>query len=99
MSSLTRSEAESRASLLEVTRYEVFVDLTGMLVGPELRCVSTITFSCRQPAAETFVDCAAQVISATINGEPAEASGDRLLLTDLAESNVLRVESVQADTR
>jgi aminopeptidase N len=100
MSSLTRSEAVSRASLLEVTRYDVFVDMTGLLFGPELRSVSTVTFTCRQPGADTFIDCAAQVVGATINGQRLQPpSDDRLALTHLAESNVLRVESVQADTR
>jgi aminopeptidase N len=100
MSSLTRSEAESRASLLKVTGYEVLVDVTDLLSGPELRCVSTVTFTCRQPGAETFIDCAAQVVSCTINGERLEPpTGDRLFLNDLAETNVVRVESAQADTR
>ncbi|MFF7754741.1 aminopeptidase N [Streptomyces sp. NPDC007971] len=97
--SLTRTEAEHRAALLTVERYEVDIDLTGLPAGPEVRCVSTVTFTCHEPGSETFVDCAAQVRSATLNGRPLEPTGDgRIPLPGLAGHNVLRVESVQADT-
>lgn len=97
--SLTRTEAERRAALVTVERYDVDVDLTGLPDGPEVRCVSTVTFRCHEPGAETFVDCAAQVRSATLNGSPLTPGGDgRIPLPSLAEHNVLRVESVQADT-
>lgn len=97
--SLTRIEAERRAALLTVERYEVDIDLTALPKGPEVRCVSTVTFTCREPGAQTFVDCAAQVRSATLNGIAVTATGDgRIPLSGLAEHNVLRVESVQADT-
>ncbi|MEU5346447.1 aminopeptidase N [Streptomyces sp. NPDC020766] len=97
--SLTRAEAERRGALLEVERYDVDIDLTGLVDGPEVRCVSTVTFSCREPGAETFVDCAAEVRSATLNGRSLTATGDgRIALPALAGHNVLRVESVQADT-
>ncbi|GGJ28063.1 aminopeptidase N [Streptomyces brasiliensis] len=97
--SLTRTEAERRAALVTVERYDVDVDLTDLPEGPEVRCVSTVTFDCHEPGAETFVDCAAQVRSATLNGKPLTPTGDgRIPLPDLTERNVLRVESVQADT-
>ncbi|MFC8197775.1 aminopeptidase N [Streptomyces sp. NPDC057298] len=97
--SLTRTEAECRATLLTVERYDVEVDLTGLSDGPEVRCVSTVTFSCHEPGASTFVDCAAEVRSATLNGDPLTPPGDgRIPLPALAGHNVLRVESVQADT-
>ncbi|MFI5688079.1 aminopeptidase N [Streptomyces sp. NPDC051636] len=97
--SLTRTEAERRARLLTVERYDVDIDLTGLSDGPEVRCVSTVTFSCHEPGAETFADCAAQVRSATLNGRPLTPTGDgRIPLPALAGHNVLRVESVQADT-
>ncbi|MFI1768301.1 aminopeptidase N [Streptomyces sp. NPDC020800] len=97
--SLTRTEAEHRAALLTVERYEVDIDLTGLPAGPEVRCVSTVTFTCHEPGSETFVDCAAQVLGATLNGRPLEPTGDgRIPLPALAGHNVLRVESVQADT-
>ncbi|MET7486370.1 aminopeptidase N [Streptomyces sp. NPDC005538] len=97
--SLTRIEAERRAELIAVERCDVDVDLTALPDGPEVRCVSTVTFTCREPGAETFVDCAARVLSATLNGVAlAPAEDGRIPLTGLAEHNVLRVESVQADT-
>ncbi|MEU6142735.1 aminopeptidase N [Streptomyces sp. NPDC047081] len=97
--SLTRTEAEHRASLLSVERYDVDIDLTALPDGPEVRCVSTVTFTCHEPGAETFVDCAAEVRSATLNGTPLSPAADgRIALPALAGQNVLRVESVQADT-
>ncbi|MGW2523724.1 aminopeptidase N [Streptomyces sp. NPDC001617] len=97
--SLTRTEAERRAALLAVERYDVDIDLTDLPGGPEVRCVSTVTFTCREPGAETFVDCAAQVRSAALNGTALTPSDDgRIPLPALAGHNVLRVESVQADT-
>ncbi|MFH8468455.1 aminopeptidase N [Streptomyces sp. NPDC017991] len=97
--SLTRTEAERRAALLTVERYDVDIDLTALPEGPEVRCVSTVTFTCREPGAETFVDCAARVVGATLNGRSLTPGGDgRIPLPALAGHNVLRVESVQADT-
>ncbi|MFC8513909.1 aminopeptidase N [Streptomyces sp. NPDC057257] len=97
--SLTRTEAERRASLLSVERYDVDIDLTALPDGPEVRCVSTVTFTCHEPGAETFVDCAAEVHGATLNGTPLSPAVDgRIALPALAGHNVLRVESVQADT-
>ncbi len=97
--SLTRAEAAKRAALLAVERYDVAFDLTDLPTGPQVRCVSTVTFTCREPGAETFVDCAAQVVGATLNGValPPAAEG-RITLTGLAGHNVLRVRSVQANT-
>ncbi|MEV0738733.1 aminopeptidase N [Streptomyces sp. NPDC050549] len=97
--SLTRAEAELRAALIAVERYDVDVDLTELPGGPEVRSVSTVAFSCREPGAATFVDCAARVLSATLNGvEVGPGEDGRIQLPRLAAHNVLRVESVQADT-
>jgi aminopeptidase N len=97
--SLTQTEAEERAALLTVDRYDIAVDLTDLPTGPAVRCVSTVTFTCRRPGAATFVDCAAQVVAATLNGRTlAPAAEGRVVLDDLAGHNVLRVESVQAQT-
>jgi aminopeptidase N len=97
--SLTQDEARQRARLVAVERYDVEVDLTALPNGPEVRCVATVTFTCREPGADTFVDCAARVLSATLNGVPLEAAADgRIVLPALEERNVLRVESVQDET-
>ncbi len=97
--SLSRTEAEERAALLTVDRYDIAVDLTDLPAGSEVRCVSTVTFGCREPGARTFVDCAAHVAGATLNGRALGPAADgRVVLDDLAGHNVLRVESVQART-
>jgi aminopeptidase N len=98
--SLTQGEAEQRAALLAVERYDIAVDLTDLPTGPRVRTTSTITFTCRTPGAETFVDAAATVLHATLNGRElgAPAQG-RLPLTDLAGQNTLVVECEQVNTR
>jgi len=98
--SLTHQEARERSLLLEVRRYEIAVDLTGLAEGNELRAVSTIRFT-SEPGASTFVDCAADVVSATLNGDEvaADATGaSRIALAKLRSDNVLVVESVQDST-
>ena len=97
--SLTRVEAEERSRLLEVKRYDIHVDLMDMLEGTDFRAVSTVRFSCREPGASTFVDAALDVVSATLNGVPIgddQISAGRIQLDDLADDNVLIVESVQS---
>jgi len=97
--SLTQAEAERRARLLAVERYDIAVDLTGLAAGPQVRSVATVTFSCREPGAETFIECNPEVVSATLNGEPLPpAENGRIPLPRLAARNTLRVEGVQADT-
>jgi len=99
--SLTRTEAEERARLLAVTRYDIDVDLTGLLEGETFRAVSTITFSCADPGASTFVDCVADIERAELNGQPLDAGlvrEGRLPLADLRADNVLVVATAQSDT-
>ena len=99
--SLTREEARRRAALLRVERYDVDVDVTGLADGPAWRATSRVRFRCAEPGADTFVDCVAEVRSATLNGVPlpAEAVAEgRIRLVDLAPDNELVVQSVQEDT-
>jgi len=99
--SLTREEAADRASLVTVDRYDIAVDLTGLLEGDLVASTSTITFTCSSPGATTFVDCAADIASATLNGEPVDVSaaeGGRLPLPALAAENVLVVEASTTNT-
>ncbi|MCA1711088.1 MAG: aminopeptidase N [Actinobacteria bacterium] len=99
MPSLRQDEARTRAELLEVQRYDLDVDLTGLLEGDGFRSVSTVTFACREPGASTFVDCEAEVESAVLNGSPLPAAADgRIRLPDLQADNVLIVTSVQRNT-
>ncbi|WP_027346850.1 aminopeptidase N [Hamadaea tsunoensis] len=98
--SLTQAEAQERAALLSVEAYAIEVDFTGLIDGSRVACVSTVTFTCREPGATTFVDCAAEVVGGDLNGAPLPPARDgRIELTGLAEHNVLRVHSVQDNTR
>jgi aminopeptidase N len=99
--SLSRQEAQERAALIDVEAYTIALDLTRLPDGPEFHAVATVRFSCREPGAQTFVDCVADVRSATLNGESLGADavdGARITLTGLAADNTLVVESVQAST-
>ena len=90
MPSLTQAEAEARAALISVQQYQVVIDLTLLVERSEVRCSSTIRFGCRELGAQTFVDCAAQVLSARLNGVSIPASAitpGRIMLTDLQPQN------------
>ncbi|MCW2737553.1 aminopeptidase N [Nocardioides sp.] len=96
--SLRQEEAVERAALLSVTSYDIAIDLTGLADGPAFRAVSTVRFT-GTAGASTFVDCCAEVESATLNGEPLPAAVEgRIALADLAEDNELVVATVQSDT-
>jgi aminopeptidase N len=96
--SLRQEEAVERAALLSVTSYDIALDLTDLVDGAAFRAVSTVRFTATA-GAPTFVDCCAEVESATLNGRrlPAAEEG-RITLTDLAEDNELVVTTVQSDT-
>src|SRR5690242_11279239 len=99
--SLTREEAETRSSLIEVNRYDIETDFRGLLEGDTLVSTSSITFSCHSPGASTFVDVVGEVREATLNGTSLDLSthaDDRLPLPELAADNVLVVTSAQSDT-
>ena len=96
--SLRQEEAVERAALLSVTSYDIAVDLTDLVDGPAFRAVSTVHFTATA-GASTFVDCCAEVESATLNGEPLPAAVDgRIALADLARDNELVVATMQSDT-
>ena len=93
--SLRQEEAVERAALLSVTSYDIAIDLTELVDGPAFRAVSTVRFTGRA-GASTFVDCCAEVESATLNGKPLPAAEEgRIALADLAEDNELVVATVQ----
>ncbi|RCV53819.1 aminopeptidase N [Marinitenerispora sediminis] len=91
---LTRDEARERARILDVTSYDVELDLTG---GDQTFASTTvIRFDSSEPGARTFVDLVApRVRSVELNGralDPAEVVADgRIALPELAASNELRV--------
>ncbi|GAB6904115.1 aminopeptidase N [Kineosporia succinea] len=100
MKSLTEAEAAERAALIEVERYDIAVDLTELPEGPRVRTTSTITFATREPGATTFVDAAATVLRATLNGRDlGKAEGGRLVLSGLESHNTLVVDCEQENTR
>ena len=102
IASLTRDEAAERAALVSVQRYDVHVDLRGMLDGDVWAATSTISFTCTRPGADTFVDCVGNVSAVTLNGrslDPGTAERGRIPLPDLEADNVLVVSHTQSDTR
>ncbi|MCS5714412.1 aminopeptidase N [Herbiconiux sp. CPCC 205716] len=95
---LTRAEARERAAIVDVTSYDVVLDLT---TGPEtFRSTTTVTFSAIPEAvgASTFIDAITRTVhSVTLNGEsldPAQVSdGVRIQLPSLKTENVLVVDA------
>lgn len=101
LATLTKHEAATRSALLDVQRYDIAVDMTGLLEGEVFASVSTITFTCSSPGATTFVDIAADVSRATLNGvelDVSTAAEGRLPLPALAADNVLVVEASTTNT-
>jgi aminopeptidase N len=98
---LTQVEAAERARLLEVTGYDITLDLTDGHGNPgdgTFRSTTVITFRCAQPGAETFIEVAASSVrSAVLNDQPVDLSAwsaeKGLALTGLAEQNTLVVDA------
>jgi len=98
---LTQVEAAERARLLEVTGYDIALDLTDGAGRPgagTFRSTTEVTFRCAEPGAQTFIEVAATSIrSAVLNGTPVDLSGwsaeNGLTLTGLAAQNTLVVDA------
>jgi aminopeptidase N len=92
----TEAEAKTRAGLIDVGSYAVFLDLA---TDPgTVRSRAEIRFRCRQPGAATFADLHASAVNrVTCNGkglDPAAALSDgRLHRPGLAAGNVLTVDA------
>ncbi len=89
MASLTRVEAAARAALIDVTSYDLDLDLDG---GERtFGSVATIRFTCREPGAQTFLDVRPETLHrVTLNGadvDPAQLADGRLPLLDLLADN------------
>jgi aminopeptidase N len=101
MANLTRVEAAARAALLDVTAYRIELDLDRG--DRAFESTATITFTCREPGASTFLDLRAESVhEVTLNGKPlgAEAlDGDRLTLPDLATDNEVVVSATMRYSR
>ena len=95
---LTRDQARERATTIDVSHYDVELDLTDGSGKPgekTFRSTSTVTFTAT-PGSQTFIDLVAPtLISATLNGKELDVSGfDEsvgLTLADLAADNELVV--------
>src|SRR5438094_10404749 len=95
MPALTRTEAQTRARLLDVHSYTVHLDLTR---GAEVFGSTTlIHFGCAEPGAVTFAELrSAAVHRLVLNGrelDPAAVEDGRLALPALGADNELRVEA------
>ena len=97
MAALTEVEARTRAGLLDVDSYEVFLDLTVQAV----RSRAETRFRCREPGAASFADLAAgSVLGAGLNGRRLDPPVDgRLALPGLGADNVLTAEAEVAWSR
>ncbi|WP_320069311.1 aminopeptidase N [Micromonospora sp. RTGN7] len=100
MRNLTQVEATERARLLEVTGYDISLDLSSAVRadGRTFRSVTEVRFRCAEPGTTTFIEVAAESVrSATLNGAPLDISAwsaeTGLTLTGLAAENTLLVEA------
>jgi aminopeptidase N len=104
---LRRDEAQERARLLQVSHYDVELDLTGGTSAPgqdRFRSTTTVRFTCAEPGARTHIDLTVpQVRSVLLNDEPVDVAtafdGNRIALGGLAEDNVLVVDADAAYMR
>jgi aminopeptidase N len=91
---IARSEAKERSKHLSIESYQVKLDLT---YGAEkFIAKSVVTFRCKTPGYNTFIDAVGKkIISASLNGSAVDTSnydGESLFLYNLAEQNVLAIE-------
>ncbi|MGC5020631.1 aminopeptidase N [Micromonospora sp. DT47] len=100
MRNLTQVEATERARLLEVTGYDISLDLSTAVQaeGRTFRSVTEVRFRCTEPGAGTFIETAAESVrSATLNGAELDLSDwsaeKGLKLTGLAAENTLVVDA------
>ncbi|MGL5405817.1 MAG: aminopeptidase N [Propionibacteriaceae bacterium] len=95
MPALALTEARRRAELLNVSLTDIVLDVTD---AEHFRSTSTITFTCANDVASTFVDIKPkQLLSVTLNGRDLrlESFADgRLELNGLAADNVLVIDAI-----
>lgn len=95
---LSRLEAEERAALIRVRRYDVVIDISAAAVADldTFTSRTTVEFDSAQVAGSSFIDLAAtRLIGATLNGADVrhDWKGGRLQLDGLMSHNVLEVEA------
>ncbi|WP_028278746.1 aminopeptidase N [Arthrobacter sp. H5] len=103
---LRRDEAAQRSRIIQVEGYDVVLDLSQAQRPevPGFPSRSTITFTCSEPGAETFVDFIHGGIHAiTLNGDPLDpagvADGSRIRLPNLVARNVVVIEGTALYSR
>ncbi|GGZ31127.1 aminopeptidase [Streptomyces poonensis] len=104
MSVLTRDEAQTRAQLLDVHRYEIALDLTRGDDTFDSRTTIHFTVRAGQETTDTFVELKPDRLrSATLDGkalDPGTLTGNRLPLKDLTEGeHELRVDAAMRYSR
>ncbi|MFC3576271.1 aminopeptidase N [Streptomyces yaanensis] len=104
MSVLTRDEAQTRARLLDVHRYEITLDLTSGDETFDSRTAIHFTVRGDQAAADTFVELKpAELRSATLDGEPLDPetlADNRLPLKGLTTGeHELRIDAAMRYSR
>src|ERR1700678_1634588 len=91
----------TRSALIQVTSYEVDLDLTAG--DTTFGSVSVIRFGCGAPGSATFVNLTAPAVrEITLNGEPVGLDafdGDQITVEPLAADNVLRISAECAYSR
>ncbi|MHA6667802.1 aminopeptidase N [Homoserinimonas sp. A447] len=89
---LTRIEAQERKAIVDVSNYDVTLDLTS---GEETFLSTTVVTFTATPGASTFIDAIIRTArSVNLNGvdlDPSVADGVRIQLDNLAAENVLTV--------
>ncbi|MEV1145885.1 aminopeptidase N [Micromonospora sp. NPDC049799] len=101
MRNLTQVEATERARLLDVTGYDISLDLSSAVqaaTGRTFRSTTEVRFRCTEPGATTFIEVAADSVrSATLNGTALDLSDwsaeKGLVLPGLAGENTLVVDA------
>ncbi len=98
---LTRDEAAERAELLDVSTYDVALDLSSS--PTTFGSTTVIRFACSEPGASTFADLVgATVAEITLNGQQVVVGAytdNRIALSDLQAENELRVVAQCAYSR
>lgn len=98
MANLTRSEAEARSALINVTAYRVKLDLDQGATTFESS--TTVRFTCAKPGASTFLDVKPHHLHrATLNGveiDRAGFDGQRIALTGLSADNEVVVTATMS---
>ncbi|MGZ6825590.1 MAG: M1 family metallopeptidase, partial [Mycobacteriales bacterium] len=80
MRTLTQDEARARSAVLEVSSYDVALDLTE---GDATFTSRTMMRFTAQPGSETFLELDGELLEGTLDGRPLALEGNRIALTGL----------------